>query len=403
MRITIAGGHGQIAQHLERQLTTAGHEAVGLVRNPDHVADLEANGAEAVVLDLEHASVADVARALGGSDAVVFAAGGGPNSGAERKETVDKNAAILLADAAEEAGVARYLMISSMGAEDADPDSDDVFQVYLRAKKAGRRRPSPTRPRLDDRPPGSAHRRARHRPGPGRRPPAGQCHARGRRRGAGGCARPDQDGRQDLRPAQRRGRDRGSAPEGVVSRGPRPPPPPCPGPRAPEHRADLTEPDVAIGEPVGQPLAQPVGKLLRPLRARQVGHRHIDLRGIGGLDRELLEPGQRLARRTHPLERTHLAVVDPQDRLHGQRRADEGRGGAHAAAATQVLQRVHVEQRRRGRRPGPGGVGGSGGVGTPVRRVSGGEHREPGGHADLTGVDGHDRHGLSRAASWADS
>lgn len=136
MRITIAGGHGQIAQHLERRLTRAGHEVVGLVRNPDHVADLEANGAEAVVLDLEHASVADVARALDGSDAVVFAAGGGPNSGAERKETVDKNAAILLADAAEQAGVRRYLMISSMGAEDADPDSDDVFQVYLRAKKA---------------------------------------------------------------------------------------------------------------------------------------------------------------------------------------------------------------------------------------------------------------------------
>jgi len=136
MRITIAGGHGQIAQHLERQLVRAGHEAVGLVRNPDHVADLEANGAEAVVLDLESAGVADVAQALDGSDAVVFAAGGGPGSGVERKETVDKNAAILLADAAEQAGVTRYLMISSMGADDADPDSDDVFQVYLRAKKA---------------------------------------------------------------------------------------------------------------------------------------------------------------------------------------------------------------------------------------------------------------------------
>lgn len=136
MRITIAGGHGQIAQHLERQLARAGHQAVGLVRNPDHVADLEANGAEAVVLDLERAGVADVAQVLDGSDAVVFAAGAGPGSSVERKETVDKNAAILLADAAEQAGVARYLMISSMGTDDADPDSDDVFQVYLRAKKA---------------------------------------------------------------------------------------------------------------------------------------------------------------------------------------------------------------------------------------------------------------------------
>ncbi len=136
MRITIAGGHGQIAQHLERQLVKAGHEAVGIVRNPDHVADVEGNGAEAVVLDLETAGVDDLARVLDGSDAVVFAAGGGPDSGPARKESVDKGAAVLLADAAEQAGVTRYLMVSSMGAEDADPESEDVFQVYLRAKKA---------------------------------------------------------------------------------------------------------------------------------------------------------------------------------------------------------------------------------------------------------------------------
>lgn len=136
MRVTIAGGHGKIAQHLERQLTGAGHQAVGIVRNPDHVADLEANGAEAVVLDLEQADVDQVAEAIAGSDAVVFAAGGGPDSGVERKETVDKGAAVLLADAAEQAGVRRYLMVSSMGTDKADPDSADVFQVYLRAKLA---------------------------------------------------------------------------------------------------------------------------------------------------------------------------------------------------------------------------------------------------------------------------
>jgi len=71
-----------------------------------------------------------------GADAVVFAAGGGPNSGAARKETVDKGAAVLLAEAAEQAGVRRYVMVSAMGTDKADPDSDDVFQVYLRAKKA---------------------------------------------------------------------------------------------------------------------------------------------------------------------------------------------------------------------------------------------------------------------------
>jgi len=89
-----------------------------------------------VVLDLEHTDVSAVADALRGADAVVFAAGGGPTSGAARKETVDRGAAVLLADAAEQAGVRRYVMISAMGTETADPDSDEVFQVYLRAKKA---------------------------------------------------------------------------------------------------------------------------------------------------------------------------------------------------------------------------------------------------------------------------
>lgn len=136
MRVVIAGGHGQIAMLLEERLARRGDQPVGLVRNPDHVADLEHRGAEAVVLDLEQAGVDEVAAVLDGADAVVFAAGGGPGSGAARKETVDKGAAILLADAAERAGVRRYLMVSSMGTDRADPASDDVFQVYLRAKAA---------------------------------------------------------------------------------------------------------------------------------------------------------------------------------------------------------------------------------------------------------------------------
>ncbi|MEE6282196.1 NAD(P)H-binding protein [Georgenia sunbinii] len=136
MKVVIAGGHGQIAQHIERQLAARGDEAVGLVRNPAHVADLEALGATAVVLDLESASVADLAAHLTDADAVVFAAGAGPGSGAARKDTVDRGAAALLADAAEAAGVARYVMISAIGAATGGQGRDDVFGVYLDAKKA---------------------------------------------------------------------------------------------------------------------------------------------------------------------------------------------------------------------------------------------------------------------------
>jgi uncharacterized protein YbjT (DUF2867 family) len=136
VRVVIAGGHGKIALLLEHVLAARGDAPVGIVRNPDHVADVEATGAEAVVLDLEKADVTAVAEVVRGADAVVFAAGGGPDSGAERKDTVDRGAAVLLADAAEQAGVRRYVMVSAMGTENADPDSDDVFQVYLRAKLA---------------------------------------------------------------------------------------------------------------------------------------------------------------------------------------------------------------------------------------------------------------------------
>ncbi|WP_324651263.1 SDR family oxidoreductase [Georgenia sp. H159] len=136
MRVVIAGGHGQIAQHLERRLAERGDTPVGIVRNPDHRADLEANGAEVAVLDLEQASVADLAAVLEGADAVVFAAGAGPGSGAARKETVDRDAAVLLADAAEQAGVRRYVMVSAMGADSGGGGGEDVFSVYLDAKKA---------------------------------------------------------------------------------------------------------------------------------------------------------------------------------------------------------------------------------------------------------------------------
>jgi uncharacterized protein YbjT (DUF2867 family) len=139
MRIVVAGGHGRIALLLERRLAGAGHEPVGLVRNPDHVADVEATGAgaEARVIDLEAASVDDVAEVLAGADAVVFAAGAGPGSGIPRKDTVDRGASVLLADAAERAGVRRFVQISSMGAgAPPRPGTDETFAAYLEAKTA---------------------------------------------------------------------------------------------------------------------------------------------------------------------------------------------------------------------------------------------------------------------------
>jgi uncharacterized protein YbjT (DUF2867 family) len=135
VRVVVAGGHGQVALRLERLLASAGHSAVAIVRNPEHVGEVEAAGAEALVCDLEATDVDAMAGHVEGADAVVFAAGAGPGSGIPRKQTVDRDASVLMADAAERAGVRRFLQISSMGAgAPPRPGTDETFAAYLRAK-----------------------------------------------------------------------------------------------------------------------------------------------------------------------------------------------------------------------------------------------------------------------------
>ena len=133
--MVIAGGHGQIALRLARLLR--GQIAIGLVRNPEHAHDLTTAGATPVVCDLERAPVDEVAAVLRGADAVVFAAGAGPGSGIARKDTVDRAAAVLCAQAAQRAGVRRFIQVSSMGVDSVGaPRAGDVFGAYLMAKKA---------------------------------------------------------------------------------------------------------------------------------------------------------------------------------------------------------------------------------------------------------------------------
>jgi nucleoside-diphosphate-sugar epimerase len=133
MQVALAGGHGNIALRLTRRLADRGDTVFGLIRNRDQSDDVRAQGGEPVVCDLEQASVAEVAEAIAGSDAAVFAAGAGPGSGAERKLTMDRDGAIKLLEATRSAGIARLLIVSAVGAGNP-PVGEDVFSVYLRAK-----------------------------------------------------------------------------------------------------------------------------------------------------------------------------------------------------------------------------------------------------------------------------
>jgi uncharacterized protein YbjT (DUF2867 family) len=129
--IVIAGGHGKIALRLARLLRERGDHVRALIRNPAHADDVRATSAEPVLADLE--ALDDLAPFVAGADAVVFAAGAGPGSGPERKRTVDYGAAVKLRDAALATGVRRYLMISSMGADDP-ASGPEAMRQYLQAK-----------------------------------------------------------------------------------------------------------------------------------------------------------------------------------------------------------------------------------------------------------------------------
>jgi uncharacterized protein YbjT (DUF2867 family) len=125
MEIVVAGGHGQIALKLLRRLAERGDRARGLIRNPDHAADLEAED--------------DIARFVDGADAVVFAAGAGPGSGPARKQTVDLGGAVKLIDAAKANGIARYVIVSSIGANHPERASGQM-KPYIEAKAEADRR-----------------------------------------------------------------------------------------------------------------------------------------------------------------------------------------------------------------------------------------------------------------------
>jgi uncharacterized protein YbjT (DUF2867 family) len=137
MEVVIAGGHGKIALHLERLLADSGHRVSALIRNPDHDDDVREAGAEPLLCDLERED--DLAHYMRGADAVVFAAGAGPGSGPERKRTVDLGAAVKLIDAARSTGAHRYVMISSIGADDPAAGSEQM-RPYLEAKAEADRR-----------------------------------------------------------------------------------------------------------------------------------------------------------------------------------------------------------------------------------------------------------------------
>jgi len=136
-QIAIVGGNGKIARHLISQLAAAGKvQPVALVRNPTYKHDLEQLGAHVRMLDIEQDEVDHFAAAFAECDAVVFSAGGGPDGDIDRKRTVDLGGSLKSIDAAQQAGISRFVQISAINVDDPVPDdAEPVWKAYVEAKR----------------------------------------------------------------------------------------------------------------------------------------------------------------------------------------------------------------------------------------------------------------------------
>ncbi len=135
-RVAIVGGAGKVARRLIPILLHRDHEVIALARREEQLGALSDLGAIARHLDIEAAEEHDFATAFGGCDAVVFAAGGGPDGNASRKRTVDLEGSLKAQAGAKLRGIKRFVQVSAMGVDtDPDPERGDVWTAYVYAKR----------------------------------------------------------------------------------------------------------------------------------------------------------------------------------------------------------------------------------------------------------------------------
>lgn len=135
-KVLIIGGHGKVALLLAPLLKAAGMEVTSVIRNAAHIDDVAATGANPVLHDVVSASREELVELFAGQDAIVWSAGAGGGS-PEHTYAVDRDAAIASMDAAVEASVQRYIMVSYHGAgADHGVPPENSFYAYAEAKAA---------------------------------------------------------------------------------------------------------------------------------------------------------------------------------------------------------------------------------------------------------------------------
>ncbi|GIN73742.1 putative sugar epimerase YhfK [Bacillus sp. J14TS2] len=120
MNVLIIGANGQIGQHVVRKLhESSEHDAIAMVRKEEQKAEFEKQGVKTALVDLE-GSITDIANAAKDADAIVFTAGSGGHTGADKTMMIDLDGAIKSMEAAKQAEVKRFVIVSAIGVHHRD-------------------------------------------------------------------------------------------------------------------------------------------------------------------------------------------------------------------------------------------------------------------------------------------
>lgn len=132
MHVLVIGANGTTGRMAVKKLAeNEQHIVRAMIRKSEQSKEMEDLGARPIIADLEQA----FKYAFEDVNAVIFAAGSGPDTGMDKTTSVDRDGAIKAIDFAKEKGIERFIMLSSMGADDPSIAGDsETFHHYLQAK-----------------------------------------------------------------------------------------------------------------------------------------------------------------------------------------------------------------------------------------------------------------------------
>lgn len=134
MKVFVIGAAGKVGRRLATLLTARGDEVTGMHRRPEQAEVIAATGAVPVLGDLIADGADALAATMAGHDAVVFSAGA-HGTGQDQTTLIDGRGLEKAADAAAQAGVERFVLVSAFPEAHRGGATSEGFEHYMRVKK----------------------------------------------------------------------------------------------------------------------------------------------------------------------------------------------------------------------------------------------------------------------------